>query len=80
MAENVLFKDSYHKFGWVLNVVKNNEIVITTSLYNDFDKIVETKSFRTTQPEDLKALKEYIELFLDNPKKNLRKIQSIRSN
>jgi hypothetical protein len=79
MTETVLFKDSYHKMGWNLNVVKNNEIVITTSLYNEFGKIVETKSFRTTQSEDLKSLKEYIELFLDNPKKNLQKIQAIRS-
>lgn len=73
-----LFKDKKVKDGWVLNMVKQNDMLLSTSLYNPAGVIVENKMFETQQSEQVEKLKEYLALFDENPEKNYRKMMSIK--
>jgi len=64
------FKDKRTKNGWVLNLVKVNDIHITSSLYDDGGSFVESKTFNLNYENDMDILRKYIELFEENPEKN----------
>ena len=64
------FKDKRTKNGWVLNVVKVNDIHITSSLYDDNGSFVESKTFNINYENDMEILRKYIALFEENPEKN----------
>jgi len=57
------FKDKRTKNGWVLNLVKVNDIHITSSLYDDGGSFVESKTFNLNYENDMDILRKYIELF-----------------
>lgn len=73
-----LFKDKKIKDGWVLNIVKQNDILLSISLYNPAGTIVENKMFETQKDEQVLLLKEYISLFEENPEKNHKKMMNIK--
>lgn len=77
--DEVLFKESRTNFGWTLNVVKINNTLITTSLYDNSDKLVETKSFNLDESNELPLLKQYISLFDEDVEKNIKKMTSIKN-
>lgn len=73
-----LFKDKKIKDGWVLNIIKQNDILLSISLYNPAGTIVENKMFETQKDEQVLLLKEYISLFEENPEKNYKKMMNIK--
>ena len=73
-----LFKDKKIKDGWVLNIIKQNDILLSLSLYNPAGTIVENKMFETQKDEQVLLLKEYISLFEENPEKNYKKMLNIK--
>ena len=73
-----LFKDKKIKDGWVLNIIKQNDILLSLSLYNPAGTIVENKMFETQKDEQVLLLKEYISLFEENPEKNYKKMMNIQ--
>ncbi len=73
-----LFKDKKIKDGWVLNIIKQNDILLSLSLYNPAGTIVENKMFETQKDEQVLLLKEYISLFEENPEKNHKKMMNIK--
>jgi hypothetical protein len=73
-----LFKDKKIKDGWVLNIIKQNDILLSLSLYNPAGTIVENKMFETQKDEQVLLLKEYISLFEENPEKNYKKMMNIK--
>ena len=73
-----LFKDKKIKDGWVLNIIKQNDILLSLSLYNPAGTIVENKMFETQKDEQVILLKEYISLFEENPEKNYKKMMNIK--
>jgi len=74
----VVFKEKKYNEGWVLNIVKNNETVLTTSLYNDSGTFVELKAFNIKLENDLEMFRIYIKWFEDNPVKNLQKMLKLK--
>ena len=72
-----LFKDKKVKDGWVLNFVKQNDKLLSTSLYNSAGRLVENKMFLTENPADVEKLKEYVALFEEDPEKNYKKMRKI---
>lgn len=74
-----LFKDKKVKDGWVLNLVKQNEAILSTSLYDPSGRVVENKVFLTQKDEDIEKFREYISLFEENPEKNQKKMTKIKS-
>ena len=73
-STEAVFQDKKTNRGWVLNIVKNNDVMITTSLYDDGGAFIETRAFNLKMDNDIKILRRYIELFEDHPKKNLQKM------
>ena len=73
----ILFKDKRVKDGWVLNLVKQNEDILSTSLYNSAGKMLENKTFLTQKDEDIAKLKEYVALFEEDPELNYGKMSKI---
>ena len=73
-----LFKDKKIKDGWVLNIIKQNDVLLSLSLYNPAGTIVENKMFETQKDEQILLLKEYISLFEENPEKNYKKMTNIK--
>lgn len=73
----ILFKDKRVKDGWVLNLVKQNEDILSTSLYNSAGKMLESKTFLTQKEEDIQKLKEYVTLFEEDPELNYGKMSKI---
>lgn len=74
-----LFKEKKVKDGWVLNLVKQNDAILSTSLYNPAGKLMENKVFLTQKDCDIEFFKEYLTLFEENPEKNYRKLSKIKS-
>jgi len=74
-----LFKEKKIKDGWVLNLVKQNEAILSTSLYDPSGRVVENKVFLTQEDSDIQKFREYISLFEDNPEKNYRKMSKIKN-
>ncbi len=73
----ILFKDKRIKDGWVLNLVKQNEDILSTSLYDASGKMLENKTFLTQKDEDIAKLKEYVTLFEENPEANYPRMSRI---
>lgn len=73
----ILFKDKRVKDGWVLNLVKQNEDILSTSLYDSSGKMLENKTFLTQKDEDIEKLKEYVKLFEENPEENYLRMSRI---
>ena len=74
-----LFKDKKVKDGWVLNIFKQNDEILSTSLYNPFGQMLENKVFMTQREGDIDLLKDYIALFERGPDDNSRKMSKIKS-
>lgn len=72
-----LFKDKKTKNGWVLNLVKQNDELLSTSLYNSEGVCLENKVFLTQQAKHVSMLKEYIAFFEEDPQKNYKKMSKI---
>jgi len=51
-----VFKDKKTKNGWVLNLVKVNDVHITSSLYDDAGSFIESKTFDVRYENDLNIL------------------------
>lgn len=73
-----LFKEKRIKDGWTLNIVKQNDDVLSTSLYDSVGKVVENKAFLTQKDEEIDKLREYVRLFEDGPEKNLRRMTNLQ--
>lgn len=73
-----LFKDKKTKDGWVLNLVKQNDEILSTSVYNSAGKLMENKAFMTQNDDEVNKLREYIMLFEDNPEKNYGRMSRIK--
>ena len=78
MALTEIFSETKSKNGWVLKINKNNNIFITTSLYDNSGALRESKSFSLKNDNDLIFFKKYIELFEENPDKNLRAMLAMK--
>lgn len=78
MALTEIFSETKSKNGWVLKINKNNNIFITTSLYDNSGALRESKSFSLKNDNDLVFFKKYIELFEENPDKNLRAMLAMK--
>lgn len=77
-SNETLFKEKRFKNGWVLNLVKMNEEILSTSLYDSFGKMIENKAFLTQNVNDIESFKEYLRLFEEDPEKNIRKMSKIK--
>ena len=73
-----LFKDKKIKDGWTLNLVKQNEQLLSTSLYNASGKMVENKVFMTQDEDQIMKLKQYISLFEAGPEKSYKMMAKIK--
>ncbi len=73
-----LFRDKKIKDGWTLNIVKQNEQLLSTSLYNASGKMVENKMFMTQDEEQIKKLKQYVSLFEAGPDKSYKLMTKIK--
>jgi hypothetical protein len=73
----ILFKDKRVKDGWVLNMVKQNEDILSTSLYDASGKMLENKTFLTQVDDDIEKFREYVKLFEENPEQNYTKMSRI---
>jgi len=78
MALTEIFSETKSKNGWMLKINKNNNIFITTSLYDKSGALRESKSFSLKKDNDLVFFKKYIELFEENPDKNLRAMLAMK--
>jgi hypothetical protein len=76
--KNLIFKDKKIKNGWVLNLIKQNEEILSTSLYDASGKLMENKAFLTQLDSDIVKLREYILLFEENPELNFDKMTRIK--
>lgn len=74
-----LFKDKKIKDGWTLNIVKQNDTILSTSLYDPSGRSVENKAFMTQKQEDVELLREYMTLFEGSPEKNYKKMAKIKT-
>lgn len=72
-----LFKDKKTKDGWVLNLVKQNEEILSTSVYDPSGKLMENKAFLTQDDSEVAKLREYVALFEEDPAKNFSKMTRI---
>jgi hypothetical protein len=73
-----IFSETKSKNGWVLKINKNNNLFITTSLYDKSGLFRESKSYSLNNDNDLIFFKKYIELFEENPEKNLRAMLAMK--
>lgn len=73
-----VFQDKKVNSGWILNIVKNNSMMMTTSLYDDSGTFMETMAFNTKTENDLEIFRKYVEYFEEDPKKNLQKMLKLR--
>jgi len=78
MAATEIFSETKSKNGWVLEINKNNNLFITTSLYDKSGLFREAKSFSLKKDNDLIFFKKYVELFEENPDKNLRAMLAMK--
>ena len=78
MASTEIFSETKSKNGWVLEINKNNNLFITTSLYDKSGLFREAKSFSLKKDNDLIFFKKYVELFEENPDKNLRAMLAMK--
>lgn len=78
MALTEIFSETKSKNGWVLEINKNNNIFITTTLYDKSGVFRESKSFSLKNDNDLIFFKKYIELFEADPDKNLRAMLAMK--
>lgn len=76
--EKNIFEQKLVKDGWVLNIVKQSENILSTSLYSS-GKFVESKVFLSQYASDIKLFREYVKLF-DDPEKNYRIMSMIIPN
>lgn len=76
--ENILFKEKKVKDGWVLNMVKQNDVILSTSLYDSFGQGVDDKTFLVQNEDDVHRFKEYLELFDSGPEKNHQKMINLQ--
>ena len=76
--KNLIFKDKKIKNGWVLNLIKQNEEILSTSLYDASGKLMENKAFLTQLDNDIVKLRENILLFEENPELNFDKMTRIK--
>lgn len=74
-----LFKDKKVKDGWVLNIFKHNDEILSTTLYDSTGQMIENKVFMTQKTNDIGYLKDYIQLFESGPDDNLKKMMKIKS-
>ena len=70
----VIFRDKKIKDGWTLNLVKQTERKLTTTLYDASGRMVENKVFYTQEEDQISKLKQYISLFEAGPDKNYKKM------
>ena len=73
-----LFKDKKYKDGWTLNLFKQNEEILSTSLYDASGGMVENKAFMTQNDEEVLMLKQYIALFEAGPEKSYKQMSKIK--
>ncbi len=73
-----LFTDKKVKDGWVLNLIKQNNDLLSTSLYNSSGTVIENKMFEIQKSDQIDKLKEYIDLFESGPEQNYRKMIKIK--
>ena len=78
MASMEIFSETKSKNGWVLKIDKNNNVFITTALYDKSGLFRESKSFSLKKDNDLIFFKRYIELFEEDPDKNLRAMLAMK--
>ena len=74
-----LFKEQKVKDGWVLNLVKQNADILSTSLYNPAGRMVENKAFLIQKDEDIAIFNTYILLFEENPAKNYKAMSKLKA-
>lgn len=77
MADVEKFEETKSKNGWLLKITKNNSVFITTALYDAGGTYRETKSFNLKIDNDLIFFKKYIELFEEDPDKNIKAMTSM---
>ncbi len=74
-----LFKDKKIKEGWTLNLVKQNEQILSTSLYDASGRMIENKVFMTQKEDEIAMLREYITLFESGPEKSFKLMAKINT-
>jgi len=76
--EEPLFKEKLRNRGWTLNMVKNDTTMMTTSLYDDGGKFIETMAYNLKLENDLKIFRLYVSYFKEHPKNNLKKMLKLK--
>ncbi len=78
MADIEKFEETKSKNGWLLKITKNNSVFITTALYDAGGSYRETKSFNLQHDNELIFFKKYIELFEEDPDKNIKTMLTMK--
>jgi len=78
-TEKFDFEGKKIKYGWVLNIYKMSEDIIATSLYNNFNQLMEIKAFELTNQNDLELFKKYVGLFEEHPENNYFEMSQIKA-
>ena len=73
------FEEIKFRKGWKLKIMRINELMMNFTLYNNADTFIESKMFNLRNDDDIDKMKTYIELFDDDPEKNLGEIEKIDS-
>ena len=66
------FEETKSKNGWVLKINKNNKLFLITTLYDAGGSFKEMKTFNLSKENEMIFFKKYIELFEDDPDKNIK--------
>ena len=75
-----LFKEKRVKNGWILNLIKPNDMLLSTSLYDESGMLIENKVFISQHTDEVDKLSRYIKLFEEDPQKNLKAMSRITRN
>ena len=76
---STIFEEVKTNKGWTLSITKINELIFKTRLDDNFGKLIEIKSFRADKGDQMDLLADYINLFNDDPKKNLNSLRKIKA-
>ena len=78
ITEEPVFKEKLRNRGWVLNMVKNDTTMMTTSLYDDGGQFIETMAYNLKIDNDLKIFRLYVSYFEEHPRDNLQKMLRLK--
>lgn len=77
MANTEKFIETKSKNGWKLIIDKANKLLISTTLYSSSGAFKDIKTFNLQIDNEMIFFKRYIELFEEDPDKNIKAMMAM---